>query len=59
MATKFKKGEVIKVDAVIPQGPIEKIRMTEDGGIYYMISWTDKEGKTQTRWFDEAELIAG
>jgi hypothetical protein len=41
MATKFVKGQEIKVNAVIPQGPVEKLRMDEDGNFFYMISWTD------------------
>jgi uncharacterized protein YodC (DUF2158 family) len=58
MATKFKKDEVVRVNTVVPSGPVQKIRMTEDGGFYYMISWTDANGVTQTRWFDESELVA-
>lgn len=58
MATKFKKGETVKVAAVIPEGPVEALRMTEDGEFYYMISWTDAAGETQTRWFKEEDLVA-
>lgn len=56
MATKFKKGDAVKVSAVIPQGPIEALRMDEEGDIHYRISWVDADGKTQTRWFQESEL---
>lgn len=58
MSTKFKKGETVKVAAVIPEGPVEALRMTEDGEFYYMISWTDAAGATQTRWFKEEDLVA-
>lgn len=58
MATKFKKGDVVKANAVIPQGPVEALRMDEDGNFFYMISWTDVAGETQQRWFAEEELIA-
>lgn len=54
----FKKGDVVKAVAVVPQGPVESMRMTEDGDIMYMISWVDADGNTQTRWFDEAQLTA-
>lgn len=59
MATKFKKGDVVKLKAVVPEGPVEALRMDEDGNFFYLISWTDVEGKTQQRWFGEDELIAG
>jgi len=58
MATKFKKGDMVKAVAVIPEGPVEALRMDEDGNFFYQISWTDVNGETQQRWFDEAELTA-
>lgn len=58
MATKFVKGQEIKVNAVIPQGPVEKLRMDEDGNFFYMISWTDDNGNTHHRWFPEKALVA-
>lgn len=57
MAT-FKKGDTVVVKAVVPQGPIESMRMDEDGNIQYLISWTNGEGVTQSRWFDEDQLMA-
>jgi hypothetical protein len=57
MAT-FKKGDVVKTIAVVPEGPVEAMRMDEDGNVQYMISWTDLAGIVQTRWFDEAQLVA-
>ena len=54
----FKKGDVVKTIAVVPEGPVESMRMTEDGDIMYLISWTDVNNVVQTRWFDEAQLTA-
>lgn len=59
MATKFKKGEQVKVKGVIPEGPVEFLRMDQDGNFFYFISWIDVDGKRQSRWFAEEELIAG
>jgi uncharacterized protein YodC (DUF2158 family) len=58
MATKFKKGDEVKVVAVIPQGPVDALRMDEDGNFFYQISWVDADGVTQTRWFAEDDLAA-
>lgn len=56
MATKFVKGQSVKAIAVVPEGPVLKLRMDEDGVFWYLISWVDVQGKTQERWFQEAEL---
>jgi len=58
MATKFAKDQAVRVKAVIPQGPVQKLRMTEDGEFFYLIQWTDAEGVTHQRWFKEEELEA-
>jgi uncharacterized protein YodC (DUF2158 family) len=58
MATKFKKGDVVKVSAVIPEGPVQALRMDEEGNFFYLIEWDTPEGKQQ-RWFDENDLVAG
>jgi hypothetical protein len=58
MATAFKKGDAVKVKAVVPQGPVEALRMLEDGTVQYLISWTDADGASQSRWFDESTLDA-
>lgn len=58
MATKFKKGEPVKVNAVIPQGPVQALRMDEDGNFFYLIEWTDVNGVVQSRWFREEDLVA-
>ena len=57
MATKFLKGDEVKVISVVPQGPVEKLRMDEDGNFFYQISWLDAEGNEQQRWFAESELV--
>lgn len=57
MATKFVKGEEVKVAGVIPEGPVQKLRMDEDGNFYYLIEWTDADGKKQERWFAEESLV--
>jgi hypothetical protein len=56
MATKFIKGQAVKAQAVIPQGPVQALRMTEDGEFLYLIDWTDADGVKQNRWFSEASL---
>lgn len=59
MATTFKKGDIVKVNAVIPQGPVQALRMDLDGMVYCLIEWVDAEGVSQKRWFAEDELVAG
>jgi uncharacterized protein YodC (DUF2158 family) len=57
MATKFTKGDVVKVKAVVPQGPVVKFRMDEESGaVSYLIQWVDAEGHAKERWFAEDEL---
>jgi hypothetical protein len=56
MATTFKKGDVVKAVAVIPQGPVLALRMDEDGIVSYLIEWTDVDGNVQQRWFEESQL---
>lgn len=58
MASTFKKGDVVKVPVISPQGPVQSIRMLEDGSVQYLIEWEDAEGQTQQRWFNEEQLIA-
>lgn len=56
MATKFQKGDAVKLAVVVPQGPVQAMRMTEDGVIQYLVEWTDADGAVQQRWFDEDQL---
>ncbi len=56
MAT-FKKGDVVKLIAVVPEGPITAMRMDEDGNVSYLVEWTDADSVAQQRWFAEDQLI--
>jgi len=56
MATKYTKDELVKVNSVIPEGPVVKLRMDEDGNFFYLLSWTDADGTAQQRWFAESDL---
>jgi len=56
MATTFKKGEVVKLSAVVPQGPVIALRMDEDGVVQYLVEWEDATGVAHQRWFDEDQL---
>jgi hypothetical protein len=56
MATIFKKGDVVKAVAVIPQGPVLALRMDEDGIVSYLVKWTDVNDSLQERWFEESQL---
>ena len=58
MATKFTKGQAVRLAAVVPQGPVQALRMDEDGNFFYLLEWTDLEGNVQERWFEEAQLEA-
>lgn len=56
MATKFAKGEKVKLITVVPTGDVQALRMSEDGVFSYCISWTDENGEPKTRWFEEDQL---
>jgi hypothetical protein len=56
MATAFKKGDVVKLTTVVPQGPVLALRMDDSGIIQYLVEWVDANGVTQQRWFDEDQL---
>lgn len=58
MATMFRKGDTVKLIVAVPQGPVEALRMDEDGNVQYLVSWTDVNGVAQSRWFDEAQLTS-
>lgn len=58
MATKFTKGQEVKLNAVVPQGPVIALRMDENGTFFYMVEWTDESGTVQQRWFEESQLSA-
>ena len=56
MATLFKKGDVVQLKAVPPTGPVQALRMLEDGTVQCLVAWTDTAGNGQERWFDEDDL---
>jgi uncharacterized protein YodC (DUF2158 family) len=59
MATAFKKGDVVQLNTVIPQGPVLALRMNDDGEVFCLVEWTDAKGVKQQRWFEESTLVAG
>jgi hypothetical protein len=44
MATKFQKGETVRLDKTVPQGPVVKLRMDEEGNFFYLVEWTEADG---------------
>ena len=56
MATRFLKDQEVKLKAVVPQGPVRKLRMDEEGNFFYLLEWVDAHGNAQERWFSEDEL---
>ncbi len=58
MATLFKKGDAVRLNITVPTGPVKALRMDEEGTVYCLIEWSDKDGQTQERWFDENDLVA-
>lgn len=57
MATQFKRGQVVKVRTVVPEGPVQALRMDEDGTVHYLLQWVDQDGNQQERWFAEDVLM--
>jgi uncharacterized protein YodC (DUF2158 family) len=58
MATTFKKGDAVRLNASIPQGVVSAMRMDEEGAVSYLMTWTDDTDVEQQRWFTESELVA-
>jgi len=56
MATKYTKGQNVKLVSVVPQGPVIALRMDENGTFFYLVEWTDENGTKQQRWFEEDQL---
>lgn len=56
MATAFKKGDAVKVVAVVPNGPVLALRMDDEGTVSYLVEWIDVNNQTQQRWFEESQL---
>jgi hypothetical protein len=58
MATQFTKNQAVRAKTVVPQGNVQALRMDEDGIVYCLLTWTDVNGVSQTRWFAESDLEA-
>ena len=58
MPTTFTKNQNVRLKIVTPEGPVMALRMTENGEFFYLVQWTDLDGKSQTRWFKEEDLEA-
>lgn len=58
MATAFKKGDNVKINAALPEGPVQALRMDEEGNFFYLVEWTNADGDVQQRWFEESQLVA-
>jgi uncharacterized protein YodC (DUF2158 family) len=54
----FKKGDNVRLKAVVPQGPVIKMAMDDDGNVSYLLEWTDADGQVNQRWFQEGQLEA-
>ena len=54
----FKKGDNVRLKSVVPQGPVTKLSMDDDGNVSYLLEWVDEAGEAQQRWFAEDQLEA-
>jgi hypothetical protein len=56
MATAFKKGDVVQLNTVIPQGPVLALRMNDDGEVVRFDSifraLTPADSLIFKRWID-------
>ena len=52
----YKKGDVVRLKAVVPQGPIGAMRMDEDGTVWCMLEWTGDDGQVHSRWFQADDV---
>lgn len=57
MATTFRKGDMVKLKAITPEGPVQSISMDDEGNVTYLISWVNENGEEHQRWFSEDVLI--
>lgn len=58
MATKFAKDQMVRLNAVVPQGPVQAFHMNSEGEVFYLLCWTDADGSQHERWFAEDALVA-
>lgn len=53
----FKKGDLVKLNITVPQGAITKMRMDDDGTVFYLVAWQNADGSENERWFTEEQLV--
>jgi hypothetical protein len=53
----FKKNDVVRAKVTVPQGPVVKLRMDDDGNVEYLVEWSDGEA-THQRWYTEDQIEA-
>ena len=53
--TTFKKGDVVRLKTVVPQGPVTALRMDEDGVVWCLLEWRVDDELVE-RWFREDDL---
>ena len=58
MATKFKRGDSIKLVVPLPQGVVKDFRLDAEGAVQYLMEWAAEDGTVLERWFDEDALVA-
>jgi len=51
----LKKGDIVKLKATIPTGPVLALRFNDDGEVEALVEWTNN-GKTEQRWFKQDQL---
>lgn len=54
----YKIGDVVRLNRPVPQGPVSKMRMDEDGTVWYLMAWTGEDGLTHERWFTGDDLVS-
>lgn len=53
----LKKGDIVKLKATIPEGPVLALRFNDDGEVEALVEWT-ANGTTEQRWFKQDQLEA-
>ncbi len=53
----FKVGDVVRLNKSLPQGPVTKMRMEENGTVWYLVSWTGDDGQAYERWFTGEDIV--
>ena len=51
----LKKGDIVKLKATIPTGPVLALRFNDDGEVEALVEWTNN-GVTEQRWFKQDQL---